>query len=525
MPKPKRNLTLREMVERAYKTLPMILLFWMGTMLLALFVILFWPRTYASTAKLFLQRGRESVGLDPTASTGQTVALQQLGRDSEIKSAIDVIGSRGLLVKVVEELTPDVVLGHKAVGEGGRKSAVGDAIKNAVGSVVKVVRSIDPTPDAERAVVEIEKHIEIEAERKSEVIAIMYEADSPELAQLVVRSIVKQYREMHAQLHLTEGSTKFFDDQSDRLREELDERAVALRDAKNRMGLASINGQRDVLEKQLGNIRSELMKAEKDLFSSAARLTNISQQLQDRPERLSSSEVTKPNAGADLLRTEFFALQIKLEELRSKFTGNHPEISAVEAQVAETAAELRKQVSKRTESTDDINPVHAALKKTIAQSEAEFVGIQAQRKKLAAQEASLVSQIKDLNSYEVEVEQLTRELKVADKKFLAYSESLEEAQIDKAMQGIISNVSVAQPATLQHKPVAPSKLITLAATSLLCLVGAVALALAGIKFDDRLTSEEAIRSQLNVPVLASLPKGAKLDRIKSQGNKRLVTSS
>ncbi len=67
------------------------------------------PRTYASTAKLFLQRGRESVGSDPTANaTGQTIALQQAGREAEIKSAIDVLKSRGLIEPIVDKLTPVV---------------------------------------------------------------------------------------------------------------------------------------------------------------------------------------------------------------------------------------------------------------------------------------------------------------------------------------------------------------------------------------------------------------------------------
>jgi uncharacterized protein involved in exopolysaccharide biosynthesis len=55
---------------------------------LGLAVIFFFPRTYRSEAKLFLQVGRESVGLDPTATTGQTISLMQSGREDEVKAAI-----------------------------------------------------------------------------------------------------------------------------------------------------------------------------------------------------------------------------------------------------------------------------------------------------------------------------------------------------------------------------------------------------------------------------------------------------
>ena len=54
-------------------------------------VYVFAPRIYRSEACIFLRLGRESVGLDPTATTGQTLALQQADRKDEVKSAIEVM--------------------------------------------------------------------------------------------------------------------------------------------------------------------------------------------------------------------------------------------------------------------------------------------------------------------------------------------------------------------------------------------------------------------------------------------------
>src|SRR5215475_9351413 len=74
--------TLREMCIRNQKLLiraPLIAL------AIGAAVYLFAPRTYRSEAKIFLRLGRESVGLDPTATTGQTLALQQADRKDEVK--------------------------------------------------------------------------------------------------------------------------------------------------------------------------------------------------------------------------------------------------------------------------------------------------------------------------------------------------------------------------------------------------------------------------------------------------------
>ena len=53
---------------------------------IAFCALTFLPRKYESEAKLFLRLGRESVALDPTATTGATMQIQET-RDDEIDSA------------------------------------------------------------------------------------------------------------------------------------------------------------------------------------------------------------------------------------------------------------------------------------------------------------------------------------------------------------------------------------------------------------------------------------------------------
>ncbi len=133
--------------------------------------------------------------------------------------------------------------------------------------------------------IEIEKNLVVEAERQSEVISIVYEADTPELAQLVVQALVDEYRSAYSRLHRTSGSTEFFDVQSRRLKLELDDKSTALRNAKNRMGL--IFGRRArqtiLVENQLGQIRTYILETEKQLFAARAKAANLARQLVDGP--------------------------------------------------------------------------------------------------------------------------------------------------------------------------------------------------------------------------------------------------
>ena len=79
------------------------------TILLVLVGIALTPRSYRSQARLFVRLGRETVTLDPTATTGQTVAVQS-SREIEVRSVRDMLASRILLEKVVDQFGPEYIL-------------------------------------------------------------------------------------------------------------------------------------------------------------------------------------------------------------------------------------------------------------------------------------------------------------------------------------------------------------------------------------------------------------------------------
>ena len=96
----------------------------LASIALGALIIFFFPRSYGSEAKLFLQVGRESVGLDPIATTGQTISLLQSSREDEVKSVLELMKSREVVMKVVAHLTPEVVLGESGPGATGSKNAL-----------------------------------------------------------------------------------------------------------------------------------------------------------------------------------------------------------------------------------------------------------------------------------------------------------------------------------------------------------------------------------------------------------------
>ena len=85
-------------------------------------------------------------------------------------------------------------------------------------------------------------------------------------------------------------------------------------------------------------------------------------------------------------------------------------------------------------------------------------------------------------------------------------EKLEQARLNDALgREQITNVKVAQPATLVHKPVSPKKPLVLGLGLLVALFGGLSLAFLAEIVDQTLRTTDQVEMQLGLPVLASLP--------------------
>jgi uncharacterized protein involved in exopolysaccharide biosynthesis len=474
---------------------------------LATLIILFAPRKYRSEARLFLQVGRESVRLDPTATTGKTIALQQAGRDSEVATAIEVLYGRSILEQTVDRLTPEVVLGQAGTGQA-KPNPVADAVLTPLRMAVAAIKNIDPISKREEAVIQLERNFEVDAEHESTVISLTYDAETAQLAQQIMDTIVDVYRQEHVRLHQTSGSKPFFEQQRDDLEQQLASAEQALRETKNRMGFASIESRRSTLERRLAAIELSRNGVMQSISAAEARITALAEHAQALPERLHTSTKQAPNTGADSLRSQLYGLQMQLMNLEAKFNKDHPLVAATQKQVDEAQQMLDGEADSREEIFESINTNQRALLLEQAQVESAQAGHIAQLAELDQQRAAVLAEMRKLNDDELEIQVLERNATIARTNFFGYAEKLEEARVDEELDRLnITNVVVAQQATLAEKPVSPSKMLVGALSLLLAIAGTAALVLACEKFDSRVHSEDQIESVLRLPVLAAVPEG------------------
>ena len=240
-----------------------------ATFSLAVLAMFLLPRAYTSEAMIFVKLGRETVSLDPTATTGSTISVLE-SRDNEINSIRDMLYSRGIVERVVDRIGPEVILGDEDLT---------DEVKERDEFAEKDYLN-SPRQKAIKAVTEDTYVI---SARKSSVLVLNAKASSPELAQRILKEYLEVYQNMHANAHETPESNEFFREQSRLLRGQWQEAMKSLQVAKEDAGVVSIEGARENLKDQTNSIESQLMDASRDLSSSQARVEKFKLMVKKNP--------------------------------------------------------------------------------------------------------------------------------------------------------------------------------------------------------------------------------------------------
>ena len=226
--------------------------FFLAAVAVSLAWIVFAPRTYESTAELYVRLGRESVTLDPTATTGSVVQFYQT-RDSEINTILQLVESREIVAKVVDRIGagPDPLRAGPSVD---REETDRRLVSACVATLLSPLR--DPECDRNRAIRELESRTHIWATPNSSVISIQCLAPRPELAQQIAQAWTDIVLVDYLRVTRTNRSYEFFVQQADLFRGQLEEAERRLCDAKVKAGLVSVSGQEGVLQQALAENRS-----------------------------------------------------------------------------------------------------------------------------------------------------------------------------------------------------------------------------------------------------------------------------
>jgi uncharacterized protein involved in exopolysaccharide biosynthesis len=438
------------------------------------------PRSYESESRLFVRVGRESVALDPTATVGQTIGMQD-SRETEINSLMEVLKSRSLHETVVDELGVATILGDVTIAP---TSVV--AQKDLTPWRLVSAPSVEPigvTPAAssmrEKAVQQVGKSLTVTSPRRSTVISIAGEADSPELAQAIVHALVQAYKKEHVRLHRVQGSFDFFSERAKRTEEAVKLALKNLNEAKSELSIASVQGRRDHLEKQISSLEEQAHSISAELSSASAKVASLEKMLKDLPNEIEGVQTTGFNNDVHTrMREQLYVLELRERDLLSKYREGHPEVVAIRKQVEEARNIMDGQPTNRTQKEMLQNPAIKSVELDLLKGRSDVAALEAKAKSIALQKSEVIDELRELHHNELHLADLDRDL---EERRTAHGESvarLEQARMNQDMENDrLSNVNVIQEATFVEKPTSPKLSLFAAAGFMAACFAAISLAL------------------------------------------------
>jgi uncharacterized protein involved in exopolysaccharide biosynthesis len=366
-----------------------------------------------------------------------------------------------------------------------------------------------PGARLERAAQRLANRLKVESIKKSNLIAVSYDAADPQQAAHVLQSLSSVYLQKHTQVHRPAGQFRFFDQQTAESRKQLLEAERKLLAFTKSHGVVVAAQQRDLILQRLDAAEGSYGRTELQISETEHRARELDAEVAELPQRATTQVRTADNP--ELLRAlkaSLLDLQLKKIQLITKFEPTHRLVQEVEQQIRQAESTIASQaLSPVRDETTDQNARYEWAKAEAQRARVDLKGLQAREMTADAQLTEYRNQARQLGDDAITQDDLTSSEKAAQDNYLLYVKKREEARMGDALDedGIV-NVAIAEQPVVPALPVWPPTTVVLAGIMAALTSGAGA-AFAADYLDPALHTPEDALTCLELPVLASLPEG------------------
>jgi uncharacterized protein involved in exopolysaccharide biosynthesis len=360
----------------------------------------------------------------------------------------------------------------------------------------------------ERAAKRLANRLKVEPLKKTNLIAVSYDASSPQMAAQVLQSLSSVYLEKHKQVHRPAGQLRFFDQQTAASREQLEGAERKLLAFTRNRGVVAAAEQRDLLLQRLEAAEASYAQTQLQMAESQQRIRELDTAMERLPQRATTQVRTSDNP--ELLRAlkaSLLELQLKKIQLLTKFEPNHRLVQEIEQQIsqAQSAIAAENLTPVRDETTDK-NANYEWAKGEAERVGVDLKGLKAREETAREQLQVFRNRARQLAADAVIQDDLASSEKAAQESYLLYVKKREEARMGDALDedGIV-NVAIAEQPVAPALPVWPAVGIVLVGF-LTAVTSGTGVAFAADYLDPALRTPEEVSDCLELPVLASLPK-------------------
>ncbi len=490
-------LTMRDVVMPVFRQRRLATLIFLGIFVGALLGAVLLPRKYEAEMKILVNRERVDAVVTPDPGNVNGPGIVPAVSEEDLNSEVELIKSRDLLERVV------VACGLSFEN----KPGWGQWIERAD----NYVRGTRATPETQlaKAVQNLEERLVVDPMKKTTLIRVAYSARDPQLAAQVLQTLAMMYQEKHASVHRPPGTFRFFDQETQRYREDLAGAEAALTDFDSRQGIVEVTAQKRLVLEQLSQFEAGWQQAQANAYQAKERAKALRAQAAATPER-QITQVAKIG-NAQLLATlegTLLSLQLKRTEMLSKYAPAYPPVMDVETQITETRRAIAQaEDSPVQQITTDRLPAQDWMATELARASTDQAALAAQADATAKVVQHYRGIARNLDEKETQQADLARNVKTAEDNYLLYVRKREEARISDALDSKrIVNVAIAEAATVPAFPTLHFGWVLIGGFFTAGLVS-VGTAYGVDRLDASFRTPDELNRYLELKVLASIPTG------------------
>ncbi len=341
--------------------------------------------------------------------------------------------------------------------------------------------------------------------------SLSYEGKSPQVVQRVANELASLYLEenLAVRTRQSQGTTQFLDDEMKSVESQL-----ADTDSK-----IAIYKQKNV------NSLPELVQVNMQTLDSTEReMVGLNYQLRSLQERESSVEsqlASIPTDAASQDKAHLSELRVRLVELKSRYTDEHPDVIKTKSELAELMKQLRASGQDTVDNKPD-NPSYITLSSQLASIRSEITSTKRQLESFGKKKDELRQRIAATPGVEEGYKNILMQRNNLQQKFDDLSKKYMEAKVSSGMEKEQKGerFTLIDAARLPEKPIKPNIPAILLIGLVLGIGCGAGLAAIREQGDDIVRTPENLARATSYPVLASIPEIVTWQEIISMKNKR-----
>jgi uncharacterized protein involved in exopolysaccharide biosynthesis/Mrp family chromosome partitioning ATPase len=452
------------------------------------------PPPYESEAKLFIKYVVEPKSASQAGANESEIKSADQQGETIINTEVEILTSLDLAKQVAATIGPEKILGK------------------------------DGGTNINLAALAIRRNLLLEVPKKSSVIQVVFQHHDPAIVQPVLQEIIETYLKNHREIHRpTAVSDDVLTQETDQIRAQLEQTEDALRKAKAKAGVLSLEASQKLYADQVAKIRESMVAAEADLAECQASVAELSRIVPGHPTTGTNAVHATNEVAVSSQKTSEYKqicavldnLLKKQQELLVSFTPSNYLVRQVSQQIA-AEQKLKDQMENdypgllsvkiSDAKTGDVDP-NAAARAQLTTEKAKVTALQSKIKALSDELDGLRKEASNMTDAESTITDLQRKKELQESHYKYFAEKLDNRRIDERLgEGRIPNISKIQEASPPFR--LPTKLYKIMAIILFGSIGGAFGLVFLIEFflDQSVRRPVEIENRLGLPLFISVPR-------------------